>query len=465
VNAGAAKGLAMINISNALGAGSGIDTIALVDQLADATRAPREAALRNRENLNQARISAIASTRSAINTFADALGDLFEGDGYAPAPVSGNGGVAAASLIPGARPNSGSMTLSVTQLARTQTWRSATFASVQSAIGQGSLTLTGASGTAAIQIEPASNSVGGLAAAINAAQVGVTARIITDADGTRLILTGVEGAAGGFSLTADSGASPELQASIAGMVQTQSGADALVTVDGTALRFTTNRIDNLLPGVRLDLASTGTTTVTVPEPERGMADLLGEFVTAYNTLRTALNAATAPGLEGASGGPLAGDSRIRATMRSLSSLTITPFGTNPGLSRLADLGIRTERDGTLSFNRSRFDDAYEASPDAVRALLDPENPGLANPGVAGLLDSMRDMLVAEGGPLDTAGDAYAAVGKRLIRERERLDDDDARLRAQLQTQFTAMERQVSLLNSTRTVLDQQIAAWNAQDDR
>jgi flagellar hook-associated protein 2 len=220
-----------------------------------------------------------------------------------------------------------------------------------------------------------------------------------------------------------------------------------------------------LPGVRLDLASTGTTTVTVPEPERGMADLLGEFVTAYNTLRTALNAATAPGLEGASGGPLAGDSRIRATMRSLSSLTITPFGTNPGLSRLADLGIRTERDGTLSFNRSRFDDAYEASPDAVRALLDPENPGLANPGVAGLLDSMRDMLVAEGGPLDTAGDAYAAVGKRLIRERERLDDDDARLRAQLQTQFTAMERQVSLLNSTRTVLDQQIAAWNAQDDR
>lgn len=455
----------MINISNALGAGSGIDTIALVDQLANAARAPREAALRNRENLNAARISAVASTRSAINTFADALGDLFNGDGYAPIPTSGNAGIAAATLIPGARPNSGSMNINVTQLARAQTWRSATFASVQSAIGQGALTLTGASGTAAIEIVPSSDSVGGLAAAINAAGVGVSARVITDADGTRLILTGAEGAAGGFSLTADPGASAELQATVAGLTQSQSGADALVTVDGAALRFTSNRVDNLLPGVRIDLAGTGSTTITVPEPERGMGDLLAEFVTAYNTLRTALNAATAPGLEGGSGGPLAGDSRIRATMRSLGSLTVTPFGTTPGLSSLADVGIRTNRDGTLSFNRERFDDAFAAEPDALRALLDPENPGGSNPGIAGLLDNMRDVLVAEGGPLDTAGDAYAAVGKRLTRERERIDENDARLRAQLQTQFTAMERQVAVLNATRSYLDQQIAAWNAQGDR
>ena len=455
----------MINISNILGAGSGIDTIALVDQLADATRAPREAALRDRENLNQARISAVGSTRSAINTFADALADLFEGDGFAPAPASANAGIAAASLIPGARPNSGSMTITVTQLARAQTWRSATYANVQSAIGTGALTLTGASGTAAIQIEPANASVGGLAAAINAAGVGVTARIISDADGTRLILTGDDGAAGGFSLTADAGASPELSATVAAMTQTQPGADALVTVDGASLRFTSNRIDNLLPGVRVDLAATGTTTITVPEPERGMSDLLSEFVTAYNTLRTALNNATAPGLEGAGGGPLAGDSRIRATMRSLGALTLTPFGNQPGLSTLADLGIRTQRDGTLAFDKARFDRVFADRPDAVRALLDPERANATNPGIAGLLDDVRDRLVAEGGPLDTASDAYADIGKRLKRERERLDDNDARLRAQLQTQFTAMERQVSLLNSSRSALDQQIAAWNAQNDR
>jgi flagellar hook-associated protein 2 len=462
---GAERERAMINITNALGAGSGIDTIALIDQLANAARAPREAALRSRENLNQARISAIGATRSAINSFADALGDLFAGDGYAPIPVSSAGTVASAALIPGARPNSGAITLAVTQLARAQTWRSATVASVQTAIGQGAMTLTGASGTATIQIQPSNDSIGGLAAAINAAGVGVTARIITDADGTRLILTGSDGAAGGFTLTADGSASTELQATVAGMTETQGGADALISVDGTALRFTSNRIDGLLPGVRIDLASTGTTSVTVPEPARGMADLLGEFVTAYNSLRTALNAATAPGRDGAGGGPLAGDSRIRATMRSLAALTLTPFGSEPGLSRLGDLGIKTARDGTLAFDRTRFDAAFAAQPDAVRALLDPQSPNATNPGIAGLLDGVRDVLVADGGPLDTAGDAYADIGKRLSRERERIDDNDARLRAQLQTQFTAMERQVSLLNSTRSYLDQQIAAWNAQNRR
>jgi flagellar hook-associated protein 2 len=77
---------------------------------------------------------------------------------------------------------------------------------------------------------------------------------------------------------------------------------------------------------------------------------------------------------------------------------------------------------------------------------------------------VRDTLVANDGPLDTASDAYAAIGKRLSRERERMEENDLRLREQLQTQFTAMERQVTLLNSTRSYLDQQIAAWNAQND-
>lgn len=452
----------MINITNALGAGSGIDTIALVEQLANAARAPREAALRSRENLNLARISAVGSARSAINSFADALSDLFKGDGYAAAPASSATGVAAASLIPGARPTSGAMTVTVTQLARSQTWRSATVATVQSAIGQGALTLTGASGTATIQTDPASDSIGALAAAINSADVGVAARIVTDADGTRLILTGSDGGAGGFTLTADAGASPELQATIAGMTLTQSAADALITVDGTALRYTSNRIDDLLPGVRIDLSSVGTTTVTVPPPARGMADLLAEFVTAYNTLRTALNGATAAGVNGANGGPLAGDSRIRSTMRALGAVTLTSFGDEPGLSRLADLGIRTQRDGTLVFERARFDTAYAANPDAIRGLLDPETPSITNPGIAGLLDGVRDVLMAESGPLDTAGDDFTAIGKRLSRERERLVENDTRLRAQLQTQFGNMERQVAVLNSTRSYLDQQIAAWNAQ---
>ena len=52
---------------------------------------------------------------------------------------------------------------SIAQLASAQSWRSATYADVNAAIGLGALTLTGADGTATIDIVPANASIGGLA--------------------------------------------------------------------------------------------------------------------------------------------------------------------------------------------------------------------------------------------------------------------------------------------------------------
>ena len=47
-------------IANSLGIGGGIDTASLIDQLTNASRAPKEAALKVKEGLNTAQISAIA---------------------------------------------------------------------------------------------------------------------------------------------------------------------------------------------------------------------------------------------------------------------------------------------------------------------------------------------------------------------------------------------------------------------
>lgn len=453
----------MVSITAALGAGSGLDTVALVDQLANAARAPREKALANAETLNSARISALGSTRAAIDQFADALASLFTAEGYAPVPASSSTAIATASLIAGARPDSGGFALTVTQLASAQSWRSATYADVNAAIGLGALTLTGADGTATIDIVPANASIGGLAAAINAAGVGVQARVLTDADGTRLILTGREGSGGGFTLTADAGASPELTTLVSGMTQTAAAADALVSVDGTPLRYASNRVDDLWPGVAVNLASLGSTRITIPEPTKGMADLLGEFVTAYNSLRSALNKATAAGSSSDSGGPLAGDARVRGVMRALAGVTTAVLGSAEGLSTLSDLGVKTLRDGTLSFDKAGFDRAYAASPDAVRRLIDPEAPSDTAPGIARMLDDVRDRLTADDGPLDTAVDGYQVIATRLRRDRERMEEADARLRALLGDQFGTMDRRLAAFNATKAYLDQQIAIWNAKD--
>ena len=453
----------MQSITNALGIGSGIDTVALVDQLAAAARAPKDAAVNRQDSLNRARISAIASTTSAVNTFADALASLFADRGFAPVPSSSVAGVATANLLPGARPPAASMTISVQQRASALTRSSATVASANAPNGQGGLTLTGPAGTAAITIGTSSDSLAGLAAAITAADVGVTARVRTDADGARLILAGRDGADGGYTLTADAGAAPDLAALVGGFTTIRPAADALVTVDGAPLRFASNRIDTLLPGVRVDLVSVGTTQVDLVPAERGVRDLLTEFVSAYNSLRSALNNATAPGLDGAAGGPLAGDSRVRATMRALAQVTLTPLATGGASpATLADLGIRTLRDGTLALDTARFDRVNAADPDAVRALIDPQSPGADRPGITGLLDTIRDRLVARDGPLSSATADYTAFAKRLTATRARIDDADGRLRGQLERQFGGMERQLIGLRATQSYLEQQIAAWNSR---
>ncbi|MBH0014722.1 flagellar cap protein FliD, partial [Pseudoalteromonas sp. NZS100_1] len=69
-------------------------------------------------------------------------------------------------------------------------------ATSSTAVGTGSLTITTAGGkTATITVDSSNNSFSGLASAINAADIGVTASVVTDAQGTRLVFKGETGAA------------------------------------------------------------------------------------------------------------------------------------------------------------------------------------------------------------------------------------------------------------------------------
>ena len=72
---------------------------------------------------------------------------------------------------------------------------------------------------------------------------------------------------------------------------------------------------------------------------------------------------TQRGLNGAEPGSLAGDVTAAAILRELSGLTTTPItGYGSTDYYLANLGVRTERDGTLSLDTSAFDAAILADP-------------------------------------------------------------------------------------------------------
>ncbi|RJG52760.1 flagellar hook protein [Sphingobium terrigena] len=461
------------SITTALGIGSGIDTKSLVTSLVAATRDPKEKVITDRQSLNSARISALASASSSLDTFADALSTLLSGTGYAGVPASNDTSIASVSLLPGGVPTGLPAQLEVQQLASARTLASTPVsgATAASAVGQGELTLTVGGSTAAITITATNNSYTGLAAAINASGLGVTASVVTDMQGTRLVMKGATGAANDFSLTSVSGVDLAAFAwngtDSATMVSKASPQNAIIKLDGVEQHYASNTVDTAIANLRIDLnkAAPGTTvTLATTEPTTSMRDLMVEFVDAYNTLVKALNTATATGADSASAGVLNGDSSIRDMRRQLSAMTSTALSATGTYKTLSDIGVATNRDGTLKLNTETLDKAIAADPAAITQLLNPTVTSATNPGLAGLMDSVRDKIQNKDGALVQAQAKYKELAETLAEQLEKLDTQMASYEAQLTSVYSKMETRLTALKATQSYLDQQIEIWNNSDN-
>src|SRR3546814_18811007 len=100
--------------------------------------------------------------------------------------------------------------MEVKQLANSQVLKSTTLADGSTAVGLGTLTLTPSAGSYDITIDSSNNTLDGLAEAINVADPGVTATLINDSAGARLVLTGRVGEDAAFTLTNGGGAGRNL---------------------------------------------------------------------------------------------------------------------------------------------------------------------------------------------------------------------------------------------------------------
>jgi flagellar hook-associated protein 2 len=467
------------SISNLISGQSGINSAELVAQLVAVTREPREATIDQKQQLNSARISALASASSSLNTFADALSGILDGRRFAGDLVSSNGGIATAAFIDGQTPKGLPVSLEVAQLASEQRVISRNFSGPDAAVGTGTLTLTTSSGAFDIVIDAGNDSLAGLRDAVNAADAGVTAKIVTDNRGTRLVIAGREGADQGFSIAApppdpNTGVPSPLAdfayspGATGAMARVSDAADSIVVIDGIELVNSSNVIDSAIEGVRLDLlsATPGTAiTISGDKPVATTRDLVTEFIDAYNTLKRGLNTATAPGSDSASGGPLAGNRAIRDMTTRLARMSSAVLSTDGPFRSLADIGVRTARDGTLELDSPTFDRAMATDPGAVAQMLDPVEPDADHPGIAGTLDAVRTALEDANSPLTLAKARFAQVNKQLAELREKLDDDITRYQANLQQTFSNMDRQLAILRQTQQYVEQQASVWNGSNSK
>lgn len=371
----------MTSIASTLGIGSGIDTKSLIDQLATAAKEPKEKVIAARETANTAKVSALATVSNGITNFSTALNSLISGGTLRTQPVVSDSNVLTATAQAGARIGDLSANLVVTKLATAQSVVSAPVASATAtAIGQGGMTLNVGGTDYPVSIGESNDSLTGLANAINATNSGVTASIITDANGARLMLKGATGTENAFTLTPADGAADGLKAfaypgdADGGLTLAQAAGDATLKLDGVTVTRPGNTIDDLIPGVTLALktvSGTGGVSLGASRPTEAITQAVNDFVAAFNELNTMLATQTAAASGTGDAGALRGESAIRDMQRQLSRLTSTMLNSGGGPKTLAEIGVSTNRDGSLTVNASRLSSVMASDPQGVEAMFNP----------------------------------------------------------------------------------------------
>lgn len=363
--------------------GSGLNIRELSETLAQAEVVPRKELVQARIDSAETRLSGYDRLRGTLDSLDGAL-DMMRG--LTPRRPSSDSAAVGITLDDPAALDMRPTELEVDRLARAQVLNFGGYAGPDEVVGSGSLTIdrgtwsdsappvfTPGTGPARSLSFGAGSTLADIAAGLNTVE-GVTARIIDMGDGSFSLgvisETGVENAlrfstAPGSDLAAlDFSADPT-------QVQAQAAQDAALRMDGIAVTRPTNSIDDLLPGVTLDLRSVTTQPagLRVSEDEDGTLTALQGLVDALNATRSAVTALTARGLGGTNAegetGDLAGDSLAREALAGINRILGRGFGAEN--LHLADIGIRTERDGSLSFDAAAFSEAFQDNP----AMLDP----------------------------------------------------------------------------------------------
>ena len=470
------------SIIGALGGGSGVDMTKLASDLSAARFASQVQQLQQRSDLMETRISAASTLKSQLSQLAAALGDRIRGGALAPAGSVAQPGVASVSAAAGSAPR-GSFSLEVTQLASSQTLAGKTYASADSLVGDGTLTLQfgtvqgtsfapdGSRAPVAITVT-AQDTLATLAGKINAAGSGITAYVATGTGGAQLVLKAPEGAVNGFSVSG-SGPSAAGGGAAEGNIDyldwspsadtgqlKQTARDAAFRLDGIDMTNSGNQVTGLAGGMSLTLTGTNAgapTQITFASRNSEIASTMNDLVSALNEVASQLNESGNP-----LGGELGNDTGARALKRSLSALAGTVVMPNaaPGEPRtLGDLGLTLTRDGTFQLDDARLNSALSNAPVATGAMF---TTGLY--GVFGTIDKLARTIGNSGDPGSLGGSItrYTKAKTDIADNLAKIADKQEALRSQLARSFTWADRDISSSQSTLSFLKGQIDAWNAQ---
>lgn len=446
--------------------GSQIDVQSLVSQLVAAERKPLDDQVARATTRVATQISATSALLGALSSFQSSLNNLKTTTAFSSRTTSSTDtSILTASASTSAVP--GRYDVVVDRLASAHQISSDAFGQGSTqVVGTGTLTISMGASSFNVNIASPANTLADIRNAINSAtdNPGVTATLINAADGAHLVLTSSKtGATNGIQVTQAGGdgglASLTYGAgNLDNYTQLRAAQDSRVYLAGQyEATSSTNVIEGVIEGVSLNLVSAEpgeSVSIDVSYDKTAAKQKVNSFVAAYNTLRGMMTRLGGYDSASKTAGPMLGDallSSIDSEIRRTLSNPVDAAGTT--IQTLADIGVTTQKDGTLKVDDTKLESALNGNFDSVARLF-----GTSETGVAARLYNQVTARLADGAGIDQRNDTLQAEQRALQKKSADINTRMQIVQQAYLKQFTRLDTLLSSLSSTSAYLSQQIDA-------
>lgn len=467
------------------GIGSGLDVKSIVSQLVALEKKPLQQLQQKATGL-QSRLSAFGQLKSQIANLQDQAAKLANPANWRGMTfTSSNNVVLSGKAADNA--TAAKLTVEVLDLARAQSAASAAVPSSQ-AVGAGQLvialgewaggTFTPATASSAVTVNVSeTDDLAAVAGKINAANAGVSASVLNDATGARLVLTSATtGSSNGFRVQAqapDGTPAPtgvglgrlayDESSGPAGLTLNQAGINARAAVNNVIITSATNTLENVVEGVNLELRqlSNGPVEVNVGQETVTARNNINNLVESFNSLVAALKEMTKYNPADKTAGTLQGDATAVGLQNALRRIFGSAGPAGNAFGRLSDLGVEFQEDGTLKVNNDKLARSL-ANPSEVERFFSTD---AGNNGTSGLGVQVRrfaEGMLSSSGSLVTRNDALRNAIDRNQKDQLRLSERVERTEARLLAQYARLDGTLGKLTALNNYVAQQVTTWNNQ---
>ncbi|MGY4830198.1 flagellar filament capping protein FliD [Sphaerotilaceae bacterium SBD11-9] len=463
------------------GLGSGLDVESIITKLMSIEQQPI-ARLQTAASTIQTKISAFGQLQSSLSSFRDASLSLTKATTWG-ATTATSSNASAVQVTTGEGAVAGNYAISVESLATAESAVTHTYESADSLVGAGTLRVEigsfGQAGFApqpnlaamSIDISP-TDSLATVRNKINAAGAGVSAVIVNDSTGARLVISSTNpGASNAFRLSGDGGAADlsfDPGSDTNAMTQTQAPADAQITINGLAVSTSGNRLTDTIQGLTINLnqvTAGATVQVTVAQDNAALKGSVQSFVDSYNTLAKMLSTQTKYDEATKTAGKLQGDSTAVSLQRQLRNLVTSSSPASSVYPTLNAVGITLQADGTMKIDDTKLTSALNSNPAEVKKLFstsvtqvnanDPDQNGIAT-----RLRIFGDKILGSEGALTTKTDSLNSILSLNQKQQDAMTDRLTLTEKRLRAQYSALDTNMSKLTALNTYITNQVAAWN-----